>query len=123
MKKKKNLGGNFGKIEHRFNKIMTNNISIEKNNLVIKIPLKAKRFDPYTETDAREMDNIVGVITNDEVGFAHWIDRDYKGKDDDVSNFFYIYLGEKKDFINLCKKLKIDVIEYPICGTCDKSIY
>jgi len=107
---------------------MTNNISIEKNNLVIKIPLKTKRYNPYEADTTEEMDNIVATIDkdkhgNEEMGFCNCIDMSYKGKGDQHTDFFYKYWGEKEEFKKLCKELKIDIIEYPICAYCGGSIY
>lgn len=108
---------------------MKNNIYKKDGNLVIEISLKEKRWNPYDSMadenyqGGEEMDSIVGIIMGDEIGFAHWIDRSYKGKSDDVSTLFYNYWeGDEKEFVALCKKLEIEIIEYPQCGTCGKSI-
>ena len=44
------------------------------------------------------------------MGFAHWIDRSYKGKDDDVSDFWFKWWGDQNDFEKICKKLKISIV-------------
>lgn len=108
---------------------MQNNIYKRDGNLIIEIPLKEKRWNPYDAMandnydGGEEMDSIVGVITNDEIGFAHWLDRDYKGKEDDISTLFYQFYGDEKDFIALCKKLEIQCIKYPECAYCGKSLF
>lgn len=97
---------------------MKNKIFIEEDSLIIKIPLTAERFEPYNEKPTGEMKNIAGMITkdkhgNEEMGFCHYIDFAYKGKDDQNTDFFYKYWdGEQEDFEELCKKLKLDIIYY-----------
>ena len=90
-------------------------ISKTKNELVIKVPLQQNRYNPYMEKVVGEMDNIVALIAkdqydNEEMGFAHWIDRSYKGKDDDVSDFWFKWWGDQNDFEKICKKLKISIV-------------
>lgn len=100
---------------------------ISKNNksLVIKlsIPLEARRYNPYDESENDEMDTIVGVIAGDEIGFAYWLDRRYKGKGDDVSAPFYFYQGDLDSFRNLCRELNIEIVEYPTCAYCYQPIF
>lgn len=100
---------------------------IRKNNknLTIKlsVPLKTRRYNPYDESENDEMDNVVGVVAGDEIGFAYWLDRRYKGKGDDVSAPFYLYQGSLDDFRNLCKDLNIAIVEYPTCAYCYKPIF
>ena len=69
------------------------------------------------------MDNVVGVVAGDEIGFAHWLDRRYKGKEDDISAPFYLYQEGLDNFRNLCRELKIEIVEYPICAYCYKPIF
>ena len=98
------------------------------DKLIIEIPLKKRRFNGYEEMatgngDTGEMDSILGVIAGDEIGFANWIDMDYKGKDDQISTLFYEYCGEEEDFKVLCKELGIYCHKYPLCNKCGKAIY
>ena len=88
----------------------------EKDELVVRIPLKARRFNPYNEMagenpDTGEMDNIVGVIENQkgykETGFMYLIDRHYKGKDDDLGDWVVKCNLDPSEFEMLCKKLGI----------------
>ena len=69
-------------------KIYTN-----RDNLIIEVPLKSRRYCPFTDTDKGEMDNIVGLVERNkgfiEVGFAYRIDMDYANKGDQNSDFFY----------------------------------
>jgi len=89
----------------------------------LEIPLKSRRCNPWNEDFQPEMDNIVGVIAGDEIGFANWIDMDYKDKADQVSTLFYLYQGEPEDFKKLCSTLQIDIVEYPLCIKCNKVVY
>jgi len=98
-------------------------IFIKNKNLVIEIPLKQDIYNPYSDEIEGEMDNIIGVIAKDEIGFSCLIDRSYKDKGPDISDIFYQYWDSKKNFRELCKKLKIDVYEYPICSKCGKILF
>ena len=93
-------------------------------NLVITIPLKKRRFNPYNEMatgngDVGEMDNICGLIIKhreggnhyDDMGFAYVIDRDYKGKSDDIGDFCVKFYGGEKEFRKLCTDMKISFVE------------
>ena len=97
---------------------MKNKIYIEKDNLVIKIPLTAERFDPYSGQPYGKMKNIAGMIMKDKHGneerrLCQYRDMAYKNKDDQNTDFFYNYWeGEQEDFEELCKKLKLDIIYY-----------
>ena len=107
---------------------MKTEISKDKTHLIIKVPLKARRFNPYNhmatgDGDTGEMNNIVGIVCGDEIGFAHWIDMDYKGKEDQISTIFYQSAIEEKEFEQLCKDLGIDFYEYPKCSKCGKPIF
>jgi len=83
-----------------------------KDSLVITVPLKGERWCPFTEESKGEMDNVIGLIDEglDDMGFCYRIDMSYKGKDDQWTDFFFKWFGEKKEFIELCKRLKIDLI-------------
>ena len=104
---------------------MKEEIYKNNKNLIIKlsIPLEKRRYNPYDESEGDKMDNVVGVVAGDEIGFAHWLDRDYKGKGDDISVPFYLYHGDLGNFRNLCKELNLDIVEYPTCTYCCKTIF
>ena len=104
---------------------MKQHFRIEDGNLIIgiSVPLKTKRSNPYDEDEGDEMNNIVGVVAGDELSFCYWIDMGYKGKSDQISMPFFIYDGEEKDFIELCKSLNIDTFKYDTCSKCHKVIY
>lgn len=86
-------------------------ITKQGDNLIVKIPLHTKRFNPYDEEYHGTMNNIVGVIEEKEgwkeIGFRYSIDRSYKGKDDDIGNWCVKYHGSKEDFEKLCDEFKI----------------
>jgi hypothetical protein len=104
---------------------MKEQITKMNDNLIInlEIPLKSHRHNPYDDKENLVVDNIVGVIDGDEIGFAYWIDMSYKGKEDQISILFYLYNGEEGDFIKLCRELGIYVHKYESCDYCMKSIY
>lgn len=87
------------------------NIHTTKTHLVIEVPLITNRSNPWDETFNEEMPAIVGLIKEDEsCGFSYRIDMDYKDKGDQWTDHFYEYPGLAKEFIKLCKKLKIDYV-------------
>lgn len=99
-------------------------ITKDEKNLIIKIPLKQDIYNPYIDDVVGKMDNIVGVIESDDFGFANYIDMSYKNKGPQLTPmFFHFWQGNKEDFKSLCKKLEIDIYEYPICSKCGKVIY
>ena len=107
---------------------MEEKIYIKKDKLVIEIPLYSERHNPYMEEYKEKMDNLVGLIypvkecSEPEIGFAYNIDMSYKGKGDQESVIFFRYYDEKKDFIKLCEKLKIEIREYDKCDYCGDAI-
>lgn len=95
---------------------MEQEISRNGKNLIVRLSIPLKRGNDG-------MDNIVGTIAGDEIGFAYLLDRSYKGKEDDISSPFYFYQGEEENFRELCKKMGIKVVEYPICAYCSTPIF
>lgn len=97
----------------------------EKDEVVIemRVPLMTTRNNPWDEDYHPPMPNILGHIAGDEMGFAYWIDMDYKGKGDQVSMLWWIWNGEKEEFIKLCKELGIEVVEEDRCVKCGKVLY
>ena len=90
---------------------------IEDNNLIITVPLKTRRFNPYNDMagedpDTGEMSNIIGLYENDYTnGLCYTIDMDYKGKDDQWSDYFFRLDGTHEEFEEMCKYLKISYVE------------
>lgn len=84
---------------------------VEEGNLVITIPLKTKRWNPYEDEPIGEMDNIIGVYHSEyDNGLCYRIDMDYKGKDDQWTDFFYKSDVSLEEFQEMCKELKIDMV-------------
>lgn len=95
--------------------------------LIIEIPLKARRFNPYEEMatgdgDVGEMDSICGIVERNRRGFAQYIDMSYKGGEDQTTDIFYDYYGSEDDFIKICVRLNIDCHILPWCVQCQQTI-
>lgn len=91
--------------------------TVENENLIITIPLKTTRWNPYeAEGNANyigaEMNNVVGIVNYPDCGFGHWIDMDYKGKEDQDTGILHDWDGSTEEFKKFCKDNKIDLIEY-----------
>ena len=91
-------------------------IATKNGDLMVSILLKTRRYNPYNDIagdnpDTGEMDNIVGVIEDhkgwEEMGFMYLEDMDYKGKDDQLTDWCVKYHGEPEKFEKLCRELKI----------------
>ena len=93
---------------------MEEKIYTKKGKLIIEIPLKKKQYNPYQDKEIGEMDNIAGMIYQGKyetkTGFVYIIDRSYKGKDSDYSDFFYIFGGGKEEFEKLCRDLNLNIV-------------
>ena len=91
--------------------------NLEKSNNTWKfnfeIPITVKRNNPYSEEDCGLMNNIVGMIDENNFGFAKMIDMSYKGKADQYTDIFLdlSFFMEKSDFEKLCEKNKISIIK------------
>jgi len=96
-------------------------ITKQNDKIIIEIPFWSKRFNPYMpdEEDVGEHPTLTGLIVRhnkngnnyDEIGFAGTIDRDYKGKHDDVNGFVVMWDKDEKSFKEKCKELGLNVIE------------
>lgn len=102
---------------------MDNKIYKKNGNLVIEIPLKTQRSNFYDPDFHDEMDNIIGVIANNEIGFCYQICMDYCGKAPQWTDFFYKWFGKEEDFKKLCEKLDIDIFKYLVCSECGGVLY
>ena len=103
---------------------MPDNMKIENENLIITIPLKAERSNPYDDNYHEAMNNIVGIYERDyECGLAYNIDMTYANKADQHTDYFYKLHGDKKDFETMCKELKIDAIYEAQCAYCHQTIF
>lgn len=103
----------------------------KNDKIIFEVPFWSKRSNPYMPDDADvgSHKTLIGIIYNDEYGneergFAKVIDMSYKDKgDQNTGIMIHSWEEDKESFIKLCKKLEIEVYEYPICGTCKKTIY
>ena len=84
----------------------------ENGNLIITVPLKTTRSNPYMGDDYHpEMDSIIGLYEKDyENGLCWRIDCDYKGKDDQYSDYFLKTHYSREEFDAMIKELGIDAI-------------
>ena len=105
------------------------NIYTQNGKLIISIPLKQKCNNPYDDADY-EIDNIIGVITpnprhsSPDMGFCYQIDRSYKGKGPDITDYFYkSEEWTEEEFKKLCEKLKIDNFKYEACSKCGRPLF
>ena len=82
-----------------------------EDTLVISVPMTGQRFNPYSEEAAGPMPNIIALIESDiDMGFCFRIDMQYKGKDDQWSDYFFKWHGDQEEFEALCNKLKLDIV-------------
>lgn len=86
--------------------------TIENDQLVIKVPLKSTRFNPYDESENSPMDHVCGIIDGQDVGFGFWIDMSYADKGDQNTSIFYHWLGSTESFVKFCEDNKISIINY-----------
>lgn len=83
----------------------------ENGNLIITVPLKTMRSNPYDDDLCEEMDNILGMYESEwNNGLTYRIDRDYKGKADEATDYFFKLNGTFKEFKKMCEDLGIDYI-------------
>jgi hypothetical protein len=84
----------------------------EGDNLIITVPLKTTRSNPYMGDDYHpEMDNIIGLYEKDyENGLCYRIDMDYADKGDQHSDYFFKLNGTAEEFDEMIKELGIDAV-------------
>jgi hypothetical protein len=83
----------------------------EGDNLIITIPLKQRRYNPWMDEHVGEMDNIIGLYEDEYTnGLCYRIDMDYKGKPDQWSDYFFKLDGTEDEFNEMCKELGIDSV-------------
>ena len=91
---------------------MKNKYYKKDDKLVIEIPLRTERSNPYDNNYSAPMNNLIGFINvSGEYGFAHLIDMEYKGKDDQWTDILYYFVGSQIEFEKLCKELNIDIVK------------
>ena len=98
-------------------------ITTKNDFLVIEIPMKQDVICPFSNEKKGKMDNIIGIIDGDDIGFSYLIDMSYKGGAPQWTDMFFKYFGNEEDFVKICKKLNIEIYDYPICDKCFNPIY
>ncbi len=93
---------------------MKANFTKKDDKLIIEIDLEQDIYNPYMEEVVGKMPNIACLITkdndgNDECGLSQLIDREYKGKDPDITPLFYEYWGDVEDWEKICKELGLGI--------------
>ena len=102
-----------------------------KTHLIIEVPGKGKLVEDlmqpvnnyYEPNDNTLVPAIIGLIEGRKKTFNHSLDMRYCGKPQQIGSEFYLYDGKRKDFIELCKKLKIEYYECAICAYCKRPLY
>lgn len=97
------------------------NYKIVDNKLIIEIPLKTKRSNPYNESVGEEMDAIIGLYEGEyNNGICGRIDMDYKDKPDQWTDYIFKLNGTEEEFQEMCKELNIDIV-YDVPSQLTKS--
>ena len=94
--------------------VMEIDTKIQKINdtLVITVPLKSRRSNPWDESYHPEMDAIIGLVESEnDMGLCYRNDMDYKGKDDQWTDYFFKWQGDRSEFEKICSQLSIDMVE------------
>lgn len=100
-------------------------IIAKKDKIIFEFDRFEKRFNPWMidkngkPEDVGEHPKFTGLIVKhrkdgnhyDEIGFAQTLDRDYKGKSDDVGDFIVKWHNGKESFIKECTRLGLVVVE------------
>jgi len=95
----------------------------DKDKVIIELDFYQHKSNCYDEEEEKELtNNLVGVICGYEQGIAQNIDLSYKGTQQIGEFIIKTTLSEEK-FIELCKKLGIELYKYPVCQYCHKPIY
>ena len=99
----------------------------KEDKIIIEIPFWQDGRDYYGDKVC-EIPNIIGIIEtdkdgNEECGFHQLIDMTYKDKGPQVDGLLVSFHGGKEEFIELCKELGIEFMEYPNCAYCGEPIF
>jgi hypothetical protein len=89
-------------------------ISRQGDRLIADIPLTGQRSNPYDESYSLPHTCVCGLIDRhdggwDEIGFAHLIDMEYKGKMDQAGGFILMWEGSEDDFLKTCEQFGLEV--------------
>ena len=100
----------------------------KKDKIIFEFDRFEKRLNPYmidkdgNPEDVGKYPTFTGLIVRhrkggndwDEMGFAMTIDRDYKGKCDDVGDFIVKWYDSESKFKKECTKLGLNIMEINI---------
>lgn len=103
------------------------NYKKDKDNLIITIPLRQNRYNPYQEDMTGDgytgtMNSLIGVIAGDDYTLNYLIDMDYKGKADQVGTDI-LHFDSREELEEICKECEIEIRELPVCSLCRKAIW
>lgn len=70
-----------------------------------------------------KIQNVIGLIEGDRKALHRTIEMGYCGKDPQIDGEIVVFDGSKDEFKKLCKDLKIECEELPICKYCGKAIW
>ncbi len=97
------------------------NITEEKGELVLRIPLKQKIYNLYDEEEEHgETDNLVGIVAGNEYSISYLIDLAYK--DSQQEGMSIIMFDTEEELRKVCTEMDIDVWTHPVCSICKKVI-
>lgn len=100
-------------------------IEIEKDELIVHIPLHQTRNNPYDDEESKELtSNLLGVIENrydnKEYTINYLNDLSYKGDQQAGSSILHL---DKDEWERVVKELHLSTMEYPQCVKCRETIY
>ena len=99
------------------------NITKENDEIVVRIPLKQKIYNPYCAEDADigYTDNLYGVIAGYEYTISQLIDLDYKSSQQEGRAI--LHLDSEKHLREICEEFNIQLIVHQMCDYCHRPIY
>ena len=84
------------------------------DKIIFEIPAKTARCNPYMDKKEQSgtHDTLIGMKSHDkeEMGWARVIDMEYKGKDDQYTDFLIHWWGSEEEFDAICKDIEVGVV-------------
>ena len=84
--------------------------------ILLTIPVTQKENNCYVEDiDLSDVNNICGIIDDNNFGFCKVINMAYCGKSDQYTSTFLdcgMFMDKKEDFEKLCEKIGMDIVYY-----------
>ncbi len=100
-------------------------LSKENNKIIVELPYWQEGDFTYGEGKWK-VNNLVGIITDKEITISYVNYLDYKGVvQEGIPVIYYAFQPSEKDkevFRKLCKKLGLEVWEYPSCEKCKEVL-